>query len=697
MVPPPRLPTPSRWSRLPRDSRDTLFLLAVMAWTLAPHTFNVPWWCSTLAAVVLAWRARLAWAQAPLPSRRLLLGILLIALGATWLTHRGLLGRDAGVTLLVVLAALKSLELRARRDAFVMFFLGFFLILTQFVHTQSLPIALMMVVSIWGLLTGLVLAHMPVGQPALRSAATLAARTAMLGTPIMVALFVLFPRIGPLWGQPSEGLARTGLSQRLQLGDIAELAQDDTIAMRLKFPAAASLDPRRLYFRGPVLGDFDGMHWTGTPASAVEEPIQIRTTGMAIPYELTLEPHRGLTIPLLEATPSIPQIEGSTTRVRLSPSGDLQWKADQPVNERLRLRGWVWPQFHHGPLAANPGLQRYLVLPEQSNPRTQAWAAGIRLDPQYAQADASTLARALMQHIRAGDFRYTLSPGTYGHDAIDEFWLDRKAGFCEHYAASFVLIMRRLGIPARIVTGYQGAEHNSIDDTWVIRQRFAHAWAEYWQDGVGWLRADPTNAVAPERIERSETLMQDPGVVARTLGQVSPAVWPHIRSLWDATNHGWNQWVINYAAGSQTQLLQRLGFERVDLTLLLRLIAGIMVVAASSMAAWTFWQHHRQDPWLRAWRRILSTADQCGWVMPASTGPYALASRLRIDLGTCTQAIADDLAVFCAQRYGPNGAEGERPLWPRPATLARSICRQLRELPRRPESPSKSPDHAIAP
>ena len=221
---------------LPRDSRDTLFLLLVIAWVLLPQIPNLPIWCSVLAGAVLLWRGALALQGKPLPGRWWLLGLLALAIGGTLFTHKTLLGRDAGVTLLVVLLTLKTLELRAKRDAFVVFFLGFFCMLSNFFYSQSLLTAFSMVLGLLGLLTVLVNAHMPVGKPPLLEAARTAGWMALFGAPIMLVLFLLFPRLAPLWGVPGDALTgRSGLSSTMQVGTIARLALDDSVAMRIKF------------------------------------------------------------------------------------------------------------------------------------------------------------------------------------------------------------------------------------------------------------------------------------------------------------------------------------------------------------------------------------------------------------------------------------------------------------------------------
>ena len=285
------LPQWPGWSHLPREARDTLFLLFVIAWTVLPHASHLPLWCTLLTLVVLLWRVRLALNNAALPGRWVLVAVLLLAAVLTFWSYRTLLGKEPGVTLAVVLMALKTLELRARRDAFVVFFLGFFLILTHFLYSQSLLVAAAMLVSVWGLLTALVLAHMPVGQPSLRQAGRLAARTALLGAPIMALMFVLFPRVGPLWGVPQDGLSSTGLSNSMRMGSLSKVALDDSIALRLRFEGTFPA-PETLYFRGPVLSAFDGTEWRPAPPALMLPPQRrrnLRVEGPPVRYEMTLE------------------------------------------------------------------------------------------------------------------------------------------------------------------------------------------------------------------------------------------------------------------------------------------------------------------------------------------------------------------------------------------------------------------------
>lgn len=671
-----RLPRPlagtNGWRSLPRESRDTLFLLGVIAWTVLPHVAQLPLWCSLLTAVVLLWRARLALSNGALPGRWVLVGVLVIAAGLTLWSFRTLLGKEPGVTMVVVLMALKTLELRARRDAFVVFFLGFFLVLTHFLYSQSIVVAAAMLVSVWGLLTALVLAHMPVGQPSLRQAGTLAARTALFGAPVMVLLFVLFPRIGPLWGVPQDGQSSTGLSNTMRMGSVAEIALDDRVAMRVRF-AGTPPPPEALYFRGPVLTRFDGLEWR--PAlpgfTARRTPnADLQVGGPRHDYEITLEPQRIAALPLLEATGTAPAVEG----YRVFARDDLQWSVDRPVYERLRFSAAAHTQFRHGPPQATPDLRVHVELPPGYNPRTLAWAAALRRDPRYASADGATLAGALLQHIRTGAYTYTLAPGEYGRDGVDEFWLDRKEGFCEHFAAAFVVVMRALDVPARVVTGFQGADPALADGYLVVRQSAAHAWAEYWQPGRGWVRVDPTAAVAPERIITSRNLAPPPGLVAGAIGAVNPALLAQLRSAWEALDNRWNQWVMNYSRGQQLDLLKDLGFRSPSWEDLALLLIGALSTLALAGAGWAWWDRHRVDPWVRQRERLLAVLRALGLPAAAHDAPRALARRVRERYAAEGEAFAALIERLEHQRYTRDALERPDP------ALTRAFAAHARRL-----------------
>jgi hypothetical protein len=673
------LPAWPGWRHLPRDARDTLFLLGVIAWTVLPHVPQLPLWCSLLTAIVLLWRARLAVANAPLPRRWVLVVVLLVVGGLTVWSHHTLLGKEAGITLVVAMMALKTLELRARRDAFVVFFLGFFIVLTQFLHSQSLLVALAMLGSVWGLLTALVLAHMPVGQPAIAQAGRLAARAALLGAPVMVLLFVLFPRIGPLWGLPQDAAAKTGLSNTMVLGSVAQLALDDSVALRLRFDGA--LPPRQaLYLRGPVLSTFDGREWRRLDPSAFRRaPARdLRVAGAPLTYEMTLEPLRTTVLPLLEMVPDTPEAMPRIEDFGVQRRQDQQWTTERPITERLRFKTQAHLEFRHGPTREVPALQELRALPAGFNPRTLAWSQQWRDEAGLRDADAHTLAQALLGHIARGGFVYTLEPGTYGRDAVDEFWLDRKRGFCEHLAAAFVVVMRSLGVPARIVTGYQGADDAPVDGFLIVRNSYAHAWAEYWQPAVGWVRVDPTAAVAPDRVGASRFLAPQPGIVAGAIGAFSPTLLAQLRSNWEALNNRWNQWVLNYSRGQQLDLLERLGVKSPGWEDLAYMLAGSLILLSLAGAAWAWWDRRRQDPWARLHALLRAELHRLGLLASPHQPLRTLAHRIREQLGADGAELVERIEVLDQQRYGRSAVARPPPGW---SSEFRRAARRLQPAP----------------
>ena len=645
-----------RLNHLPRDARDTLFLLGVIAWVILPQIDRLPLWCSLMAGAVLLWRGVLAWGSRPLPSRWWLLALLALATAGTWMSYRTLLGRDAGVTFIVVLLALKTLEMRARRDAFVIFFLGFFTMLSNFFFSQSLLTAAAMVVALLGLLTALVNSHMPVGRPPLMQAARTAAWMALAGAPIMVALFMLFPRIAPLWGLPGDAMSgRSGLSGQMQVGTIASLALDDSIAMRIRFEGATP-PQSDMYFRGPVFSSFDGKEWRPL-RSAFPQRMQLQpdlaVQGPAYSYQVTLAANNRPWLMVLDATPQAPEIRGYSA----SMGPDLQWQANQPIADLVRYRATSYPEYRHGPNRLAVGLQDYLDLPPGFNPRTLQLAADLRRQPGLATAGAQTLVDAVMDKLRTGGYEYTLEPGVYGTHTADEFWFDRKAGFCEHIASSFVLLMRALDVPARIVTGYQGGQVNNVDSFWTVRQSDAHAWAEVWMAGRGWVRVDPTSAVSPGRTGTFQRLAPQPGVLAQALNAVSPGFTLNLRALWEATNNRWNQWVLNYSQAKQMDLLRNLGFSAPDWQDLSTVLIGLIVAASLTGAGWNWWNRLRRDPWLQALETARQQIKATGLPVAPGCTPRALALLLQTDPRANPLAV-QWLLQLEALRYGKTDAAG---------------------------------------
>lgn len=659
---------------LSREGRDTLWLLGVLALSIYPHAGHMPWWCIGGVTVALVWRGYLAARDGALPPRWILLVAMLASMALTFLTFRSIFGREAGITLVSVLAGLKTLELRARRDAFVVTSLGFFLILTQFLYSQSIFTALLMSCVFWGLLTSLVLAQRPLYRPSIWSAMKASGRTVLMGIPTMLVLYLLFPRLGPLWAVPADAQSSIGLSDHLSLGHVAELAQDDSIAMRIRFDGPVP-KPAQRYFRGPVLELFDGRQWLprpqlhhGAPDDASLDEVQ--PVGEPLSYEMTLEAPRLTTIPVLDGTLELKAT--ALDNVGTPQRQGLQWTLPTTLNERTQWQARAWPQFRSGPPLPTPALTRLLQLPPGLNPRTIHWAQELQQSVEHGQANSAQLVEAVMHHIATQGYTYTLSPGDTGlrpdgqpdPNLIDHFWFDSKAGFCEHFATAFVVVMRAMNIPARVVTGYQGTDRNNIDGLYVVRNSNAHAWAEYWQAGVGWVRADPTAAVAPDRIELNRPLPRPREGLAGSLPQLDSPLLRQARALIEASNHRWNIWVLEYSRGRQLELLQSWGWQSPDWVALIRLCATLMASLSAAGIVWLWLTRPRQTPsqWHRHLQRVDRALVSLG-IPPPDNSPRpapAMSWHQRLtqldllqDDGAVRQALQERLNALDALQYGP--------------------------------------------
>jgi hypothetical protein len=647
------------WGMLPRETRDCLFTIGVIALTTVPLVAHIPLWCAFMLALLLLWRVRLALLRKPLPGRWTLAWVLAAAVAGTWLSYRTIIGRDPGVTLLVMLLALKTLEWHSRRDAFVVFFLAFFVLLTNFFHSQSLLTALYMLTTLWAWLTALVLAHRPVGTPRVREAAFTALRMTLVGAPLVAILFVLFPMFAPLWGMPADNRAgRTGLSSSLQVGQMAQLIQDESVAMRIQWLDPVSQAPMvgnpaqsELYFRGPVLSDFDGQVWRAG-ASPRTSPSQFTGGNTAIAYQTTLEPNALRALLTLDSTVRIDMASGQPAQLQ----ADMQWLSSRNIDQPLRYTAQARLRAKLESGLSDAERARLLRYPATLNPRTQEWARQLRSET--PQASALVLSAKVTDHLRQGGYSYTLEPGIYGQHASDEFWFDRKRGFCEHMAEAYVIAMRSMGVPARLVTGYQGGERNGVDGLWTIRQSDAHAWAEIWDESQGWVRIDPTAVVSPNRIGQVNRPVASGAVgqaVVTILGTQAPTLLRRVREVWEAANHHWNQKIIQYTQQQQLGLLGMLGINAPSWQDAVRLLGFSLAVLMLTAAAIASRRAAKRDPWLhlmqRATRRISSQPSSTSSSAPTLT-PRELGKIARQRWGTAATPILNWLQHMEATRYG---------------------------------------------
>jgi transglutaminase-like putative cysteine protease len=644
------------YSVMSRDKADTLLLLGSTLLVLIPHSLHLPAWVSLLCLATLAWRALITLGGRRMPSSMLVLPLAGAAMLGVLQTYHTILGKDPGVAMLVMLVAFKMLEMHARRDLFVVVFLCFFLALTNFFYSQSIGTALMIGLAVLALVTTQLSFQYAGKVPSLGRRVRVAGTVLLLAMPLALAMFVVFPRVqGPLWSMPSDAnSARTGMSDNMSPGNFSSLAQSEAVVFRAHFTDAAP-DQAQLYWRAMVLGAFDGRTWTRTrpnrsPWSVSSRTAGLVTTGHTVRYDVTLEPLGTRWLYVLEMPRRTPDMGMDTARM----SPELELSTVVPIEQRLRYDAVssIGYTFQGG--TDLPDAARWLQLPPGRNPRTLA--AGRAL---AAQGDPLQRVNAVLTRFRNEPFSYTLEPPLLGNEPVDEFLYDTRSGFCEHYSSAFVVLMRAAGVPARVVTGYQGGDINPVDGYMTVRQSDAHAWAEVWLGTLGWVRVDPTAAVAPDRIRRSLASAIPPrpplgiegldGLINFTTDR--DGVLAQLRYRLSAVNNGWNQWVLNYTPERQRSVVNSLSSGLTNWRSLLLLAASLLLLWGAQLLR----VRRRTDPIDALYSTLCKRLAQQGYARLPDEGPTAYAARLaNAPLAPARHdAIAAFLRCYSAYRYGP--------------------------------------------
>jgi transglutaminase-like putative cysteine protease len=622
--------------------RHLALLLLSFSMVAAPHVWYLPGWVTALACALIAWRAYLGHGAIELPGRWLLV---LIAVGATlgvFVSHRTILGRDAGVTLLVVMLALKLLETRTLRDAVLLIFLGYFLVITGFLRDQSIPMGLYMLACTVMLTATMISLHFARAEPPfpaqLRRAGIMLAQAA----PLMLVLFLLFPRVpGPLWGLPQEtSTGVSGLSDTMSPGSLSRLTLSDAVAFRVKFESEM---PRRrdLYWRGPVMWDFDGHAWTASRAFYNAPKVEV--SGEAVDYEITVEPHSMRWLFALDVPGAAPPLAFI--------GADFQLLSVHPVNSRRRydMRSYVGAAY--GVAENRYALRRALALPEGVNPRTVEFARQLRA----RHAESLAFVEAVLQVFRGEGFSYTLEPPLLRDtDPVDDFMFRTRTGFCEHYASAFAVMMRAAGIPARIVTGYHGGDMNEFGNYLIVRQAEAHAWTEIWIENRGWIRVDPTSMVSPLRVDSGLSAAVPAAQSLPFMFRADFALLRKLRLSWDYLSTSWNQWVLGYTPERQRWLASRVGLDNATwqkLTAALFVLSGIIVAAFLAVFVSQI-RRRAGDPAGAAYARFCGKLRRGGLPRAPSEGPLDFARRVQQARPDLAEAVSAITRLYVGLRYG---------------------------------------------
>jgi transglutaminase-like putative cysteine protease len=616
----------------------TYGIIASIFLVSAPHAEHLPWWVSVTCGLLFAWRTYLNYSNSSLPPRLLLLLITVAGVAGILISFHTLFGRQAGVALLILLSSLKLLELRSMRDATVLLYIACFIIITNFFNSQSIPTALFMLFTLLVMMTTWIQIY--TGTLALKPRIKMAGQLLLQAIPLTLILFVLFPRIeGPLWGLPQDANASSGLSDSMSPGSFSKLSLSQAVAFRVAFTEGTPAH-EQMYWRGPVLADFDGASWR-TGLDIRRKIPQIASNSPPLSYTVTLEPHNKLWLFALDIPNKI-SIDHVMT-------DDFQLQSKDKITSRIRYQAQSQLTYRVNIEESEYQLKRNLNLPTDFNPRARQLAAAWRNTLPSDEA----IIQAALQNYQQEKFSYTLEPPLLGKHSVDDFLFETRLGFCEHYASSFVFLMRAAGIPARVVTGYQGGEPNELGGYTIVRQSDAHAWAEVWLKERGWLRIDPTSAISPERILNGLSAALPDSDALPFMARIQAPWLRDFRFGFDRLNHNWNQWVLGYNPERQFAFLTRLGMEDVSWQkMAINLLIGIaLLVGIFALILLRKLYTQEKDPALILYLKFCKKLAKHGIVRATHEGAKDFAQRAAQLKPQLADSINDITSHYLALRY----------------------------------------------
>jgi transglutaminase-like putative cysteine protease len=601
------------------------WILAAIALATLPHLAHMPKWLGLILALVFAWR----WLknsdnyQPPHIVARVVITI--VGVAAVLMAHGTIIGRRAATTLLTVMLVLKLLELVKLRDGRLIVSTSFFLTATYFLFNQDLIfLPWMLACAITGIAAlrllqenslQLITKDSSIDFKHIKPQLQTAGRLLLMAIPVTLALFIFFPRLStPLWGLPEYALdGKSGLSDRMTPGRIQQMFLDDSPAFRASFNGAPP-PQGELYWRGPVLWNFDGNTWTQGNMEHAERHQIPPPREAKWWYEVQLEPHEQHWLFALDYPTRWPR--GSFV------THDHQLVTREPVTSLTRYEISTAPDFKDLPNELPFHSQyRALRLPKERNSRTTE----MMLDWRAEYQDDQELVQKTLNYFREQEFFYSLEAPPLGINGVDEFLFDLRVGYCEYYASAFVVMMRAADIPARVVTGYLGGEYNSVGNYLLVRQSDAHAWAEVWLEGQGWTRVDPTAMVSPERVEYGASAAVD-----YNRGWQDWSWVRHFQTSIDAVRNLWNQWVLSFDSRRQQRLFNPLGFGQLKHQHLIILLV-VLLTAGGFILHFLLQRQalHNKEEAVRLYRRALRRLKPLGLRKDSHEGPFEFAERIQ--------------------------------------------------------------------
>ena len=624
-------------------------LLASLPWSigalfvsLAPHVPYLAIWITLAFLCCAVWRYSIEKKRRMLPSRWVRGGLAFLCLIGVFGTYSSISGVGPGSALLAIMAALKLLETRKRRDQFVLLFISIFLVMSSLLREQHLWSLPYLLGSTLIILTAWLRVSAGDSETTKQSFAT-SGRLLMYAAPLAIAMWVFFPRLAsPFWSVPIDtSRAMSGLSDTMSPGDISSLSMSDAVAFRVQFDGKIP-EARDRYWRGLVMTRFNGRTWTGSEPlmdrNAVSEIIE---RGEPVSYEITLEPTRQQWVFAMD----LPKI-WSLDRTFMGPQQQLS--RITPIEQRVSYNVVSYPEYILQTDLSAMSRQWYTSVPDSGNTQSKELALKMRA----AAGSDSAFIDAVLAKFHVEEYFYTLQPPALGSNSIDRFLFDTRQGFCEHYASAFAVMMRSAGIPTRIILGYQGGEINPMGGHLIVRQSDAHAWTEVWLERYGWYRVDPTAAVAPERIEYGTRGAELEGL-GESWGFSAPSkLLQNLTMTWDALNAKWNDWVLGYGPETQNKFMNWLGMDdpnwrKMLLTLVASVIGLILAISALLML------RYRLPPKDRASVLYAKFINKTG--LQQHTGETALefAHRAMVEGNLSQDSVTAVTGAYLNARYGP--------------------------------------------
>jgi transglutaminase-like putative cysteine protease len=609
--------------------------------SIGPHFRNLPLWVSAIVIVSLGWRCLQNLDKISEMPKWVVIPLVFFGGIGVFAEYWTIVGRDAGLALLTVMTSFKFLESKRHRDLLILVFLCYFLIATHFLFSQSIFTAGLMFATLVVITATLITINQRDDKIDLKQLLSSSARLVALSVPLMLILFILVPRVpGPLWGISNEQRGGvTGLSDHMSPGQISNLIRSNEVAFRVDFEDKVP-DQSMLYWRGPVMARYNGSRWYRARRQVLNR-FNLTVTEPAIKYTVTLEPNGEYWLLALDMPTKLVPDSLMTA--------DFQLISKKKINDLMRYSMESRLAYQVGENESLEYLELTLEFPANSNPETISLGKSLaeRFDRNEDIIDA------VLAMFREQEYFYTLQPPILGDNAVDEFLFGTRRGFCEHYAGSFALLMRAAGIPARVVTGYQGGEYNNVGNYLIVRQSDAHAWTEVWLENKGWVRIDPTAAVSPSRIEQGldEALPDDESIFRI---QNRNPLFGNLLYSWDNMQHSWNDWVINYDNRKQRNFLSKLelGIENwSDMV-----FALIFLLLSVTGFYWLIVRYRERPPKPEAYeilfKRVLKKLSKRGFQKRPSEDTRAFLERVSDRDFPQREQLADIVELYNRIKYG---------------------------------------------